>query len=291
MANLKEVRDRIGSVNSTKQITSAMKMVSAAKLKKAQDAIIQMRPYAKKMQEMLVNVSAGLDVSENAYAQKRPANKVLYVVVTSNKGLCGAFNSNLNKLVRNSLSERADVEAHVFSIGKKGFEFFGKMEKLSSSDRLPVNANELIDRPIYENIAETAELLMSLFIDGEYDEVYLAYNAFLNAATQRPEIESFLPIESPADESSEASEYLFEPDKDSILKELIPKSLKTQLYKAILDSNAAEHGARMTAMHQATENAGELLKELKLSYNKARQAAITTEILEITSGAEALAAG
>lgn len=290
MANLKEVRDRIVSVNSTKQITSAMKMVSAAKLKRAQDAITQMRPYAKKMTEVLGSVSGTLDAEDNIFSQHREGDKVLYIVFTSNKGLCGSFNSHLNKKVKAEIDGNSNAE--VTAVGKKGFEFFRKFDRLVSGEQLPQESNHLLDDISFENTAELAEEIMEIYAKGNYDKVKIAFNEFVNAATQRPVIEQFLPVETPeADEAGASTEYLFEPGKVEILSELIPKALKTQLFKALLDSNAAEHGSRMTAMHQATENAGDLLKDLRLTYNKARQAAITTEILEITSGAEALAAG
>lgn len=293
MANLKEVRDRIGSVNSTRQITSAMKLVSAAKLKRAQDAVTGIRPYAQKMTEILANVSASLDPSENVFSEKREPNKVLYITITSNKGLCGSFNSHLNKKVKAEI-ENSDAESAEFSaIGKKAYEYFGKLHVLTSGKGIPVESNEILDNISFEIVAEFAEKIMKAYENGEFDRVYVAYNQFVNAATQKPVVEQYLPVVPPEKKegASGSVDYIYEPDKKQILEELIPNSLKTQLFKAVLDSNAAEHGARMTAMHQATENATDLLKELKLSYNKARQAAITTEILEITSGAEALASG
>lgn len=267
-----------------------MKMVSAAKLKRAQDAITQMRPYAKKMTEVLGSVSGTLDAEDNIFSQHREGDRVLYVVITSNKGLCGSFNSHLNKKVKSDMASNSEVE--VTAIGKKGFEFFRKLDRLVDGNNLPQESNHLLDTISFENTSEMAQKIMEIYAEGHYDKVNIAFNEFVNAATQRPVIEQFLPIVTPeVDNSAVTTEYLFEPSKVEILSELIPKALKTQLFKALLDSNAAEHGARMTAMHQATENAGDLLKELRLSYNKARQAAITTEILEITSGAEALAAG
>ncbi len=267
-----------------------MKMVSAAKLKRAQDAITQMRPYAKKMTEVLGSVSGSLDAEDNVYSQHREGDRVLYVVFTSNKGLCGSFNSHLNKKVKAEIDNNGD--AVVTTVGKKGFEFFRKFDRLVSGDNVPQESNHLLDEISFENTSKLAEKIMEIYAEGHYDQVNIAFNEFENAATQRPVIEQFLPIVTPdVDDAGGSTEYLFEPGKLEILSELIPKALKTQLFKALLDSNAAEHGARMTAMHQATENAGDLLKELRLSYNKARQAAITTEILEITSGAEALAAG
>ncbi|MDR9398799.1 ATP synthase F1 subunit gamma [Salibacter sp.] len=291
MPNLKEVRNRITSVNSTKQITSAMKMVAAAKLKRAQDAITQMRPYAEKLSEILGNVSASLDVSENAYAEEREVKKVLIVGVTSNRGLCGSFNAQINKKIDKFIkSELSDVHVDVVAVGKKAQDFFRKQQLLlEEGGSVPQESNDIFDNIEFGVVSELAEKIMDAFLNGEYDKVYIGYNQFKNAATQVSTIEQFLPVVTPETDDS-SSEYIFEPNKKDILDEMIPKSLKTQLFKAILDSNASEHGARMTAMHQATENATDLLKELKLTYNKARQAAITKEILEITSGAEALAA-
>ena len=292
MPNLKEVRNRITSVNSTKQITSAMKMVSAAKLKKAQDAITQMRPYAEKLSEILSNLSASIESSDGVYAEQREVNRVLLVAITSNRGLCGAFNANINKSIKRSLENTyAGKEVSVLPIGKKALDVFKKTPHLHSNDNLDKHYNDIWDNLLFNNVADVAQQIMDRYAEGEYDKVVLVYNQFNNAAVQEVQFEQFLPIVPPVqDENSKSSEvdYLFEPDKVEILDEIIPKSLKTQLFKALLDSNASEHGARMTAMHKATDNAGELLKELKLSYNKARQAAITNEILEIVSGAEAL---
>tara|TARA_B100000780_G_C21124653_1_gene455945 strand:- start:3189 stop:4055 length:867 start_codon:yes stop_codon:yes gene_type:complete len=286
MPNLKEVRNRITSVNSTMQITSAMKMVSAAKLKKAQDAIVEMRPYAEKLTEILANLSGNMDASEGNYAEVREVKKVLLVAYTSNRGLCGAFNANIIKRTRKVIENtEAGVEIEVLSVGKKAYDFFKKTPYIASGVR--EEANHLYDDVTFDNIAGVAEEVMKAFSEGAYDQVLLVYNKFKNAASQDITVEQMLPI-LPPEEAVTDVDYIFEPSKGEILDELIPKALKTQFYKAILDSNASEHGARMTAMHQATDNAGTLLKELKLSYNKARQAAITTEILEITSGAEAL---
>ena len=288
MANLKEIRNRIASVSSTMQITSAMKMVSAAKLKKAQDAITAMRPYANKLTELLQNLSATLDSdSGSVYADQREMNKVLAVTVTSNRGLAGAFNSNIVKQASNiAETTYAGKQVDFFTIGKKGDDI------LKKSSSVIENNNALFDDLTFDNTAEVAEKLMGLFAEGGYDKIVLIYNKFKNAATQIVMTEQYLPI-LPA-ESSEGSkaanlDYLFEPSKAKIVEELIPKSLKTQLFKAIRDSVASEHGARMTAMHKATDNATELRDNLKLQYNKARQAAITNEILEIVGGAEALA--
>ena len=282
MANLKDIRARITSVGSTMQITSAMKMVSAAKLKRAQDAITQMRPYANKLRELLVNLSSTLDGAEGGqFSEMRDPKNVLFVVITSNRGLCGAFNSNI---IKKAVSQSKNFESVSFlTIGKKASEFFAKngYDLVSSHDQL---FNELT----FENTSSIAESVMNQFVNGEYDKVVLVYNQFKNAASQLVMAENFLPVETPSDESATIGDYIFEPTKEDIVIDLIPKSLKIQLFKAILDSHASEHGARMTAMHKATDNAGELRKELKLTYNKARQAAITNEILEIVGGAEAL---
>jgi F-type H+-transporting ATPase subunit gamma len=270
------------------QITSAMKMVSAAKLKRAQDAITQLRPYAQKLEEILVNVSATLDASEGVYSrQPDQVKKILLVVVSSNRGLCGAFNANVVKAVQRYKNQTsANVEA--IYIGKKAGEVIRKREILEGVG----DHNDLYDDLSFNNVAQIAEELMSKFRSGEYDRVELIYNQFVNAATQRVQTEQFLPIrEVEADAATSKAEYLYEPGKEEILEDLIPKSLKTQLFKAVLDSNASEHGARMTAMHKATDNANDLKRSLSLEYNKARQAAITNEILEIVGGANALADG
>jgi F-type H+-transporting ATPase subunit gamma len=282
MANLKEIRARITSVGSTMQITSAMKMVSAAKLKRAQDAITQMRPYANKLSELLVNLSSTLDASEGGvYAEAREVKSVLIVAVTSNRGLCGAFNNNVIKGAK-ALAQEYDKAAFV-TIGKKGSEHFAKngFEVVSSHDDL---YNDLT----FANTSLIAQDLMSHFVEGRYDKVVVVYNQFKNAASQNLMTEAYLPVETPAEDTATIGDYIFEPEKEEIVAELIPKSLKIQLFKAVLDSHASEHGARMTAMHKATDNAGELKRELTLTYNKARQAAITGEILEIVGGAEAL---
>ncbi|RNC92241.1 MAG: ATP synthase F1 subunit gamma [Allomuricauda sp.] len=284
MPNLKEIRNRIASVKSTMQITSAMKMVSAAKLKKAQDAITAMRPYANKLTELLQNLSASLDGdSGSQYAVERDVKKVLLVAVTSNRGLCGAFNSNIIKeSVSLTQGSYAGKQVDFVTIGKKGNDILGKKFNIVS------NHNEIFDDLTFDNVATIAENMMQLFTEGEYDRIDLIYNRFKNAATQIVTTEQFLPIAPIEGEASSSADYIFEPSKVEIVEQLIPKSLKTQLFKAIRDSFASEHGARMTAMHKATDNAGELKDQLTLTYNKARQAAITNEILEIVGGAEAL---
>ncbi|MCB0760096.1 MAG: ATP synthase F1 subunit gamma [Flavobacteriales bacterium] len=289
MANLKEIRTRIASVNSTMQITSAMKMVSAAKLKKAQDAITQMRPYAEKLQEILSNVSASLDASEGVYSQEREVKNVLYIAVTSNRGLCGAFNNSVIKGISQKIREE-HAEVKVLSLGKKAHEVFAKSNR-NTTDGFPGNVVYGIwDDLTFDNVADVASVVMKQYREGKWDKVVLVYNRFKNAASQELMMEPFLPVKpvESDEQASSAVEYIFEPSKEYIVEEMIPKSLKVQLYKAMLDSRASEHGARMTAMHKATDNASEMLKELKLHYNKARQAAITGEILEIVGGAEAL---
>ena len=284
MANLKEIRNRITSIGSTMQITSAMKMVSAAKLKKAQDAITAMRPYANKLTELLQNLSATLDSDAGgAFAQQREVTKVLLVVITSNRGLCGGFNSSIiKKTVEMIQTSYAEKNVELLAIGKKGNDL------LSKEYTVVDNKSEIFDELTFDNVAKIAEHLMDLFTDGTYDKIEILYNKFKNAATQIVTQEQFLPIVPPVNNEVASSDYIFEPDKVEIVRGLIPKSLKTQLYKAIRDSFASEHGARMTAMHKATDNATELRDALLLTYNKARQAAITNEILEIVGGAEAL---
>lgn len=284
MANLKEIRNRISSVKSTMQITSAMKMVSAAKLKKAQDAITAMRPYANKLTELLQSLSATLDAdSGSKYSTQREVNKVLIIAITSNRGLCGAFNSNIIKQSNHLINETyAGKQVDVLTIGKKGNDI------LSKTNTIIENRSDIFDALTFDNVAEIAEKLMELFVDGSYDKIEIIYNKFKNAATQIVMTEQFLPIVPIESDSNVQLDYIFEPSKEEIVEELIPKSLKTQLYKGIRDSFASEHGARMTAMHKATDNAGELRDSLTLTYNKARQAAITNEILEIVGGAEAL---
>lgn len=291
MANLKEIRSRITSVNSTMQITSAMKMVSAAKLKRAQDAITKMRPYAHKLQEILSNVSSTLDSSEGVYSEKREVKNVLIVAITSNRGLCGAFNNNIIKRVKLLTEEYEGSNVTILSIGKKADDAFKKTAWNIKGSGFPKDLNSIYERLTFENTAAIAEVLMQKFVEKYIDEVVLVYNGFKNAASQNLEVEQFLPILPPKtseEDKHSGVDYIFEPSKKEIVEELIPKSLKLQLFKALLDSHAAEHGARMTAMHQATDNATDLLHDLRLTYNKARQAAITNEILEIVSGAEAL---
>ncbi len=283
MANLKEIRNRITSVQSTMQITSAMKMVSAAKLKKAQDAITAMRPYAEKLTELLQSVSATLDGDAGGqYTSQREVNKVLIVAVTSNRGLCGAFNTNVIKQVKVVADAYAGKQVDVFAIGKKGNDVLRK------SYNVIANRSDVFDSLTFENVAEVANLLTDKFVAGEYDKIEIVYNQFKKAATQLVMTEQFLPLAPIQSENASAGDYIFEPSKEEIVLTLIPKSLKTQLYKSVRDSFAAEHGARMTAMHKATDNATDLRNQLKLTYNKARQAAITGEILEIVGGAEAL---
>jgi len=286
MANLKEIRNRISSVSSTMQITSAMKMVSAAKLKKAQDAITAMRPYANTLSTLIQNLSSALEGDfQNPYTQVRENKKVLLVAITSNRGLCGAFNANIIKKTRQLIETTyAQSSVSLITIGKKGSEILQKTGKVQSRH------DALLDDLNYENTAQMAQSIMDQFAQQEVDEVVFIYNQFKNAATQIVEVEPFLPIiPNQSDEKSTTqADYIFEPEKVEIVNQLLPKSLKMQLFKALRDSMASEHGARMTAMHKATDNATELRDQLKLTYNKARQAAITNEILEIVGGAEAL---
>jgi len=293
MANLKEIRERKASVASTMQITSAMKMVSAAKLRKAQDAIVRFRPYADKLKEILTSVGDSIkDDEDNQYSMQRDKERILLVLITSNRGLCGAFNSNAMKAtIQRTLTEYGNQmmanQVDFISIGKKGNEFLRK-----KGYNVIFDGSEIFNDLTFDRVATLANMIMGLFVDQEYDHVDLVYNGFKNAATQILTEEQFLPIQvgELADETETTTnvDYIFEPSKEYIVQELIPRSLKLQFYKAILDSHAAEHGARMTAMHMATDNATELLKELSLQFNKARQASITKEILEIVSGAEAL---
>ena len=289
MANLKEIRTRITSVNSTMQITSAMKMVSAAKLKRAQNAVTQMRPYAEKLQEILSNVSGSIDTADNPYIKEREEKNILIVALTSNRGLCGGFNNNVIKQVKKLVSEYGASNVTVLPVGKKVNDAF-KKEAYLSGDDLPGNTAELWDNLSYENIAPFTEHLMASFSDGSYDKILVVYNSFKNAAVQILKSEQLLPIvkTEASQEATSNTDYIFEPSQEEIVTDLIPNSLKISFYKAMLDSQASEHGARMTAMHKATDNASDLIKELKLTYNKARQAAITNEILEIVGGAEAL---
>ena len=283
MANLKEIRNRISSVSSTMQITSAMKMVSAAKLKKAQDAVTAMRPYADKLTELLQNFSSNLDVDNGSvFTKNREIKNILIVAITSNRGLCGAFNSNIIKQVNELAKNYTKGNVSVMAIGKKANDSLSKEFKILS------NESKIFDDLNFTNVAQIAQVLMNKFKDGSVDKIELVYNKFKNAATQIVTTEQFLPIVTSKDQINNNQDYIFEPSKIEIVKTLIPKSLKTQLFKAIRDSFASEHGARMTAMHKATDNATELRDQLKLTYNKARQAAITNEILEIVGGAEAL---
>ena len=292
MANLKAIRIRITSFKSTRQITSAMKMVSAAKLRKAQDKIVRLRPYANKLHELLVDLSLSLADSEieNVYGRVSAPEKVLLVVITSNRGLCGAFNTNVINETRRIISEKYPDQFRkgnlkILPIGKKGFDYFRKQKM----NMLPEQNNLLLDLT-FDNVNRVAEQIMNSFSILEFDRVELIYNQFKNAAVQNLTNEVFLPVETaPAGKGNiTPTDYIYEPDKEEIIKELIPKSLKIQFYKAVLDSFVAEHGARMTAMHKATDNATGMIRDLTLLYNKARQATITNQILEVVSGAEAL---
>lgn len=291
MANLKEIRSRITSVSSTRQITSAMKMVSAAKLRRAQDAITQMRPYANKLSELLSNLSTSADEgAESTYTDIRPVNRVLLVPITSNRGLAGAFNTNIIKETNRIIAEKySGMDVTVLAIGKKADDFFKKTSYNIKGTTLPNKTEQLFDDLTFDNVSEATQKIMNAFSYKQFDKVEIVYNQFVNAAVQKVTVEQFLPILPPeGDDTNASTDYIFEPSKEEIITDLIPKSLKLQMYKALLDSHAAEHGARMTAMHKATDNASELIGDLKLVYNKARQAAITNEILEIVGGAEAL---
>lgn len=291
MANLKEVRLRIASVNSTQQITKAMKMVSAAKLKRATDAIVQMRPYANKLKDILSNLTASLESNESPYTVQRELKNVLIVVVTSNRGLAGAFNANAIKTANALINEKyADLKksgnVHIVAIGKKAQEYFTK-----NKFNVIGNNNDLFNNLSFQTSTKIAESIMNGFTSGEFDRVEVVYNQFKNAAVQLLTTEQLLPLKATENSGTKSNvDYLLEPSQEEIVNGLIPTSIKIQLYKALLDSHASEHGARMTAMDKATDNAGELLRALRLSYNQARQAAITNEILEIVSGANALAA-
>ena len=291
MAGLKEIRTRIASVKTTRQVTSAMKMVSAAKLKKAQDAIIQIRPYAEKLHQILVSLSTSLEnVEDSPYTQQRNPEKVLVVLISSNRGLCGGFNSNISKKAIELVNTKYNRQ---HQLGKVSFICIGKQGmrqlKLRGMDVVG-DKNNLFDELTFENVSMVSGEIMKAFRQGEYDRIEIVYNQFKNAGVQIQATEQFLPVELSKEDNESDNNYnfLYEPSKESIIKELIPRSLKIQFYKALLDSHAAEHGARMTAMHQATDNATELIRDLTLEYNKARQASITGEILEIVSGAEAL---
>ena len=284
MANLKEIRGRISSISSTMQITRAMKMVSAAKLKKAQDAIVMLRPYSEKLQEIIQNVNSSSDPDQvSVFAQKRNVKKVLFIAITSNRGLAGAFNSSVVKELNNQFQDNAQYDIEVLTIGKKVYDAVRKGRSVYS------NESSVYDNLSFDRISNITEGVMSSFKEGKFDEVYLIYNKFINAATQEVTTEQLLPISMPeTEENLVETDYIFEPNRNEILDNLIPKSIKTQVFKAVLDSVASEHGARMTAMHKATDNAQALKNDLVIFYNKARQAAITNEILEIVSGAEAL---
>jgi len=290
MANLKEIRTRITSVNSTMQITSAMKMVSAAKLKRAQNAVVQMRPYAEKLQEILANVSSSIDTADNEFIKPREEKKILIVALSSNRGLCGGFNNNVIKQAKKIAKESNSSTVEVLPVGKKVTDAFKKSELLAKKDSLPNNLELLWDNLSFDKVSPFAENLMDQFVEGSYDKIIIVYNSFKNAGVQILKSEQFLPVVNNESDEAESNsvDYIFEPSQEDIITSLIPNSLKTTLYKAMLDSYASEHGARMTAMHKATDNASEMIKELKLTYNKARQAAITNEILEIVGGAEAL---
>ncbi|MGL5235582.1 MAG: ATP synthase F1 subunit gamma [Empedobacter falsenii] len=288
MPNLKDIRNRITSVGSTMQITSAMKLVSAAKLKRATDSIVQLRPYADKLRELLQNVSSTLEAEVGgALTEEREVNKVLLVVINSNRGLCGGYNSSIIKKVNALLAgELASKNVEILAIGKKANDTFSKTQTIYK------NASSIWDNLNFADVAEIADDLVEKFTAGDFDQIRIIYNQFQNAAVQIVQDEQFLPVvlEKTEEEANNSAEldYIFNPSKEEILRDLIPQTLKTQLFKAVLDANASEHGARMTAMHKATDNASELQKGLKIQYNKARQAAITNEILEIVGGAEAL---
>ncbi|HMK27618.1 MAG TPA: ATP synthase F1 subunit gamma [Chitinophagaceae bacterium] len=287
---LKEVRNRIKSVQSTQQITKAMKMVSAAKLRRAQDAIVQMRPYAKKLQELLSNIVSNSEGGEGmSLAMERPVEKVLFIVITSDRGLAGAFNTNTIKLAKATIAEKYSVQnkkgnVTVWNIGKKGYEHFSK-----NNYKADATYKDIFLNLTFENVQKAAQAAMKAFEEKQFDVVEMVYSQFRNAATQKFEVERFLPIPKVEKKAGTAkADFIYDPAKDILIAELMPKILNTQLYKAVLDSNASEHGARMTAMDKASENANEMLRTLKISYNRARQAAITTELTEIVSGAAAL---
>jgi F-type H+-transporting ATPase subunit gamma len=288
MASLKEIKNRITSISSTMQITSAMKMVSAAKLKRAQDAITQMKPYSIKLQELLGNLSSTSDISENPFSEVRSESNVLLLAISSNRGLCGGFNNNILKKVNELIAkDYANSNVNIVCFGKKITDSFRRSSLRIENKE--VGVEDIFADLSFANASEIASNVMNLFLDRKFDKVVIVYNSFVNASIQDVKAEQLLPIvQAASTEASNSIDYIFEPAKQEIIEELIPKSLKTQFFKALLDSNAAEHGARMTAMHKATDNAKELKRTLTLSYNKARQAAITNEILEIVGGAEAL---
>jgi F-type H+-transporting ATPase subunit gamma len=292
MANLKIIRTRISSVKSTRQITSAMKMVAAAKLRRAQDKIVRLRPYANKLHEILVGLTQSLvdNEDDNIYGRNTSQEKILIVVITSNRGLCGGFNSNVIKEIRRVIAENYSSQYKsgnlwFIAIGKKGFEYLRRQKQ-----NIVEEDNQLFNNLTFENVSVVAERVMESFVTGKFDRIELIYNQFKNAAVQNLTNEVFLPVETTASDNASVSvhDYIYEPTKEEIVRELIPKSLKIQFYKAVLDSFVAEHGARMTAMHKATDNATQMIKDLTLLYNKARQASITNQILEVVSGAEAL---
>jgi F-type H+-transporting ATPase subunit gamma len=290
MANLKEIRNRITSVESTMQITSAMKMVSAAKLKQATDSVIQMRPYAEKFNEILSNVSSSLDSSENKLVNVREEKKILVVALASNRGLCGGFNNNVAKKVRKIIEKYGADTISILPIGRKIADILKSCETSKLNENIPNELSNVWDNLTFDKAVPLADNLMTRFINGDYDKIILVYNTFKNAAVQNLTTEQFLPIvpDENNEKKTQAIDYIFEPSQGEIVENIIPDSLKIKLYKAMLESMASEHGARMTAMHKATDNASEMKKELLLFYNKARQAAITNEILEIVGGAEAL---
>ena len=291
MANLKEIRTRLSSVKSTRQITSAMKMVAAARLRRAQDKIVKLRPYANKLHEILLDITMNIDESEgeDGYSRVSDPEKVLLIVVTSNRGLCGAFNSNVTKETVRVVNEKYQEQfqsgnLHLITIGKKGSDYFSKRGWQISEDH-----GGIFEDLSFESVNKLAQNVMDSFIEGEYDRVEFVYNQFKNAAVQILTNEAFLPVENDDKrDEGEQGDYIYEPSKEEILQELIPRALKIQFYKILLDSFVAEHGARMTAMHMATDNATEMIRDLTLEYNKARQASITNQILEVVSGAEAL---
>ena len=288
MANLKEIRTRITSVESTMQITSAMKMVSAAKLKRAQDAITQMRPFAEKFNEILLNVSSTVESEGHPLMKKTDGKKVLLIALSSNRGLCGGFNSAVIKSIKNIIDKNPNKSYSILTIGKKVYDAFKSSDLINKHELLPSNTETIWDNLNYDNAIKIVDDLIKSFKGDVFDEAYVIYNSFKNADIQELKVEKFLPVEPNLEAKETSVDYIFEPEKEEILNDLIPRSLKVQLYKALLDSFASEHGSRMTAMHKATDNATEMVKELTLFYNKARQAAITNEILEIVAGAEAL---
>jgi len=289
MANLKEIRTRISSIGSTMQITSAMKMVSAAKLKRAQDHITQLRPYSEKLSQILENISSGLSGSDSIYTKEGKGDNILIVALSSNRGLCGPFNANIIKQTKTLIEDTyKGKNVTLLTAGKKVTEAFKHTEYSIHGTTLPRNLNYIFDDLTFDNIIKVTENIMDVFSQKQFDKVVIVYNQFKNAAVQNVIVEQLLPVVVEQNSKAISSDYIFEPNQEQIVNDLIPKTLKIQMFKAFLDSNASEHGARMTAMHKATDNAGELLGDLQLTYNKARQAAITNEILEIVGGAEAL---